>query len=258
MKELLFSCKNEKIALENVLAFNQIRKCDEGIDKYNEEIVELKEEIRNILKGEGITENYIDLISNYKKEIKELDTGKSRAMELDKKIKLNEEKIDGFNIKIKELESELEAFKRVIFDSDDAKVIVETQNKIELTNKRLSDLYDLVENLNNDNTTILIEKEFIKNKSFESDFNTPEVVKVENSKNNQNINSNNQNTTYQDNNDNKDLICCCKGIVYVCLAFIIYAFTFKAIGGGPGLILGIIIAIIIAVTVHKFTNKNGK
>lgn len=179
MKELLFSCKSEKLALENVLAFNQIRKCDEGIDKYNEEIVELKEEIRDILKGEGITENYIDLISNYKKEIKELDTGKSRVMELDKKIKCNEEKIDGFNIKIKELESELEAMKRVIFDSDDAKVIVETQNKIELTNKRLSDLYDLVENLNNDNTTILIEKEFIKNKSFESDFNTPEVVKVE-------------------------------------------------------------------------------
>lgn len=179
MKELLFSCKSEKMALENVLAFNQIRKCDEGIDKYNEEIVELKEEIRDILKGEGITENYIDLISNYKKEIKELDTGKSRIMELDKKIKCNEEKIDGFNIKIKELESELEALKRVIFDSDDAKVIVETQNKIELTNKRLSDLYDLVENLNNDNTTILIEKEFIKNKSFESDFNTPEVVKVE-------------------------------------------------------------------------------
>jgi len=179
MKELLFSCKSEKLALENVLAFNQIRKCDEGIDKYNEEIVELKEEIRDILKGEGITENYVDLISNYKREIKELDTGKSRVMELDKKIKCNEEKIDGFNIKIKELESELEAMKRVIFDSDDAKVIVETQNKIELTNKRLSDLYDLVENLNNDNTTILIEKEFIKNKSFESDFNTPEVVKVE-------------------------------------------------------------------------------
>ena len=55
--------------------------------------------------------------------------------------------------------------KRIIFDSDDAKVIVETQNKIEITNKRLSDLYDLVENLNNDNTTLLIEKEFIKNRT---------------------------------------------------------------------------------------------
>lgn len=179
MKELLFSCKEEKQALENVLAFNQIRKCDEGINKYNEEIIKLKEEIRNILLNEGITENYVDLMSNYKKEIKELDTGKSRVMELDKKIKCNDEKIEGFNSKIKELESDLEAMKRVIFDSDDAKVIVDTQNKIELTNRRLSDLYDLVENLNNDNTTIIIEKEFIKNKNFESDFNTPEVIKVE-------------------------------------------------------------------------------
>lgn len=179
MKELLFSCKEEKIALENVLAFNQIRKCDEGINKYNEEIVDLKEEIRDILLNEDITENYVDLMANYKKEIKELDTGNSRILELDKKIKCNDEKIDGFNEKIKELESELEAMKRVIFDSDDAKVIVDTQNKIEITNRRLSDLYDLVENLNNDNTTILIEKEFIKSKNFESDFNTPEVIKVE-------------------------------------------------------------------------------
>ena len=38
MKELLFSCKSEKNALENVLAFNQIRKCDENIIKYDEPI----------------------------------------------------------------------------------------------------------------------------------------------------------------------------------------------------------------------------
>lgn len=179
MKELLFSCQSERIAFENVLAFNQIRKCDEGINKYNEEIKELKEEIRDILGSEGIEENYVELISNYKKELKELDTSKVREKELEKKIKCNDEKINGFNLKIKELESELESMKRVIFDSDDAKVIVETQNKIEVTNKRLSDLYDLVENLNNDNTTILIEKEFLKTRSMESDFNTPEMIKVE-------------------------------------------------------------------------------
>ena len=179
MKELLFSCKSEKLALENVLAYNQIRKCDEGIYKYEDEIVELKEEIHNILDEQGIKENYIDLIASYKNELKELDNGKTRTLELDRKIKLNDEKINGFNAKIKELEAELESMKRIIFDSDDAKVIVETQNKIEITNKRLSDLYELVENLNNDNTTLLIEKEFIKNRSFESDFNTPEVIKVE-------------------------------------------------------------------------------
>lgn len=179
MKELLFSCKSEKNALENVLAYNQIRKCDEGINKYNEEIKDLKLEISNILEEQGIGENYIETISNYKKEIKELDTSKGRVLELDKRIKCNDEKINGFNVKIKELESDLEDMKRIIFDSDEAKVIVETQNKIELTNKRLSDLYELVENLNNDNTTLLIEKEFIKNRSFESEFNTPEVIKVE-------------------------------------------------------------------------------
>ena len=179
MKELLFSCKNEKIALENVLAFNQIRKCDEVINKYNEEILDLKEEISDLLDEQNITEDYVDLISNYKKELKELDTGKTRMLELDKKIKCNDEKINGFNVKIKELESDLESMKRIIFDSEDAKIIVDTQNKIEITNRRLSDLYELVENLNNDNTTLLIEKEFIRNRSFESEFNTPEVLKVE-------------------------------------------------------------------------------
>ena len=179
MKELLFSCESERIALENVLAFNQIRKCDEGINRYNEEIEDLKNEVRDILSNEGIKESYIDLIANYKNELKNLDTSKFREKELDSKIKCNDEKINGFNLKIKELESELESLKRIIFDSDDAKVIVETQNKIETNNRRLSDLYDLVENLNNDNTSLLIEKEFNKNKNFESDFNAPEIVKVE-------------------------------------------------------------------------------
>lgn len=190
MKELLFSCKSERIALENVLAFNQIRKCDEGINKYEEEICELKEEIRDILDEQGIEEDYIETISNYKKELKNLDVSKDRILELDKRIKCNDEKINGFNVKIKELESDLEDMKRVIFDSDDAKIIVDTQNKIELTNKRLSDLYELVENLNNDNTTLLIEKEFIRNRSFESDFNTPEVIKSE-------ITNELQKTTYE-------------------------------------------------------------
>ncbi len=82
---------------------------------------------------------------------------------------------------------------------------------------------------------------------------TPPPVKVEPPKVNQNTNTNNN--IPQNNNDNKDLICCCKGITYISLAFIIYAVTFKAIGAWPGLILGIIIAIIIAYAVHKLTDK---
>ena len=77
---------------------------------------------------------------------------------------------------------------------------------------------------------------------------TPPVVKVKPQKENPNINTNSQNK--------EDYLCCCKGIVYVFLAFIIYSFTYRAMGVGPSLILGIIITAIIAYAVHHLTNKN--
>ena len=157
MSELLFSCTCEKKALENVLAYNQIRKCDEGINKYKKEIEELRNEISKILKGQNISDNYMDTISKYKAQLKDMETSGVRKEELDKKIKVNDDKIDGFNAKIKELEDELESLKRVLFDSDDARVIFDTQKEIEVVSKRLEDLYTLVENISNDSTNAAIE-----------------------------------------------------------------------------------------------------
>lgn len=179
MNELLFSCKSEKKALENILAYNQIKKCDEVIAKYNREIADLKKEINAILKSQDINENYIDIISGYKSQLKGMENEASRMKELDATIKTNDDKIKGFNLKIKEMESELESLKRVIFDSDDAKVIVDTQNQIEVLNKRIEDLYDLVENINTDNTTALLEIEFLKTSKLEDSFEATDVAKVE-------------------------------------------------------------------------------
>ena len=47
MKELLFNNIIEKEALENILALNQIKKCDEGINKYNEEGILISSELYN-------------------------------------------------------------------------------------------------------------------------------------------------------------------------------------------------------------------
>lgn len=162
MNELLFSCICEKEALENILAFNQIKKCDEGISRYKREIAELSDKISTILRDNDIVDNYMEVISKYKEQLKNIENSGIRKEELNTRIKENDEKIKGFNVKIKEMESELESLKRVVFDSDDAKVIFDTQKEIETLNKRLEDLYALVESLNNDSTAATIELEFIK------------------------------------------------------------------------------------------------
>ena len=54
MNELLFSCQSDRLSLENILAYNQIKKCDKGIEKYCEEISLLKKEISDILSSQGI------------------------------------------------------------------------------------------------------------------------------------------------------------------------------------------------------------
>ena len=51
MNELLFGEIKEKEALENLLALNQIKKCDKEIEKYTNEIKEQNEEMMNILEG---------------------------------------------------------------------------------------------------------------------------------------------------------------------------------------------------------------
>ena len=79
---------------------------------------------------------------------------------------------------------------------------------------------------------------------------TPPVITIEPPRENTNINTNTQN-----NKDTDDIICCCKGVGYFSLVAIIYALTLKAIGALPALILGIIVTIIVAIIIHKLTNK---
>lgn len=179
MNELLFSSKEERCALENVLAFNQIKKCDAGIEKYKNEIADLEGKICSILKSENIDDNYIEAMKKYKGELKGLEQNDSRKNVLSAEIKENEEKIEEFNKKIKEMEEELESLKRLVFDSNNAKEIVEAQNSIEVTTKKLEDLYTLVENLNNDNTTATIEIEFIKQANREGSVDAEDIHRVE-------------------------------------------------------------------------------
>ena len=51
MNELLFESVIEKEALENLLALNQIKKCDDEINRYTEEIKELNSEMTSILRN---------------------------------------------------------------------------------------------------------------------------------------------------------------------------------------------------------------
>ena len=60
MSELLFGNLIEKEALENILALNQIKKCDNEIEKYTNEINEQNEEMIKILKDEDIDETYVE------------------------------------------------------------------------------------------------------------------------------------------------------------------------------------------------------
>lgn len=179
MKELLFDSLIEKEALENILALNQIRKCDAEIEKYTKEIKEQNEEMMKILKDEDIDESYVEKIHKYKNLLVNIDGDNGRISELDQIIEENESRINEFQIKIKEIEEKLEELKKEIFETNDPSKVIECQNEIENNNVRLNDLNDILNGLISDNTPLLIEKEYLAAKNSDFDFNVPSYNKKE-------------------------------------------------------------------------------
>ena len=177
MNELLFGNLVEKEALENILALNQIKKCDNEIDKYKSEINEQKEEMISILKDEDIDETYVEKIHKYKNLINNMDGDNGRISELQVEISNNEERINEFQDKIKEIETELDNLKKEIFETNDPSRVIECQNAIENNNVRLNDLNGILNNLISDNTPLLIEKEYLLAKNNDYDFNIPNYNK---------------------------------------------------------------------------------
>lgn len=179
MKELLFDSLIEKEALENILALNQIRKCDAEIEKYTEEIKEQNEEMMKILKDEDIDEGYVEKIHKYKNLLTNMDGDSGRITELEQTIEENENRINEFQEKIKEIEDRLEELKKEIFETNDPSKVIECQNEIENNNVRLNDLNDILNGLISDNTPLLIEKEYLAAKNSDFDFNVPSYNKKE-------------------------------------------------------------------------------
>ena len=173
MNELLFGNLIEKEALENILALNQIKKCDNEIEKYTNEINEQKEEMINILKDEDIDETYVEKIHKYKNLLNNMDGDNGRIAELNDEIANNEKRIIEFQEKISEIESELESLKKEIFETNDPSRVIECQNEIENNNARLNDLNDILNGLISDNTPLLIEKEYLAAKNNDYDLNIP-------------------------------------------------------------------------------------
>lgn len=179
MKELLFNSITEKEALENILALNQIKKCDAEIEKYTEEIKEQNEKMINILKDENIDESYVEKIHKYKNLLVNIDGDNGRISELTGIIEENENRINDFQERIEEIENRLEELKKEIFETDDPSKVIECQNEIENQNVRLNDLNDILNNLISDNTPLLIEKEYLIAKNNDFDFNVPNYNKNE-------------------------------------------------------------------------------
>lgn len=179
MKELLFDSLIEKEALENILALNQIRKCDAEIEKYTQEIKEQNEEMMKILKDEDIDEGYVEKIHKYKNLLVNIDGDNGRIAELNQVIEENESRINEFQLKIKEIEERLEELKKEIFETNDPSKVIECQNEIENNNVRLNDLNDILNGLISDNTPLLIEKEYLAAKNSDFDFNVPSYNKKE-------------------------------------------------------------------------------
>ena len=159
MKELLFNNIIEKEALENILALNQIKKCDKEIDKYTNEINEQTEKMIEILKDEGIDESYVEKIYKYKNLLNNIDGDNGRISELESIIEENENRINDFQDRINEIETNLEELKKEIFETDDPSKVIECQNEIEKSNVRLNDLNEILNGLVSDNTPLLIEKQ---------------------------------------------------------------------------------------------------
>lgn len=179
MKELLFDSLIEKEALENILALNQIRKCDAEIEKYTKEIKEQNDEMMKILKDEDIDESYIEKIHKYKNLLANIDGDNGRISELDKTIIENETRINEFQDKITEIETKLEELKKEIFETNNPSKVIECQNEIENNNVRLNDLNEILNGLISENTPLLIEKEYLTAKNSDFDFNVPNYNKNE-------------------------------------------------------------------------------
>lgn len=179
MNELLFGEIKEKEAFENILALNQIKKCDKEIEKYTNEIKEQNEKMINILKDEDIDETYIEKIHKYKNLLNNMDGENGRINELTDLISSNEERINDFQNKISEIENKIEELKKEIFETNDPSRVIECQNEIENNNVRLNDLNDILNHLISDNTPLLIEKEYLTAKNGDLDFNVPNYNKNE-------------------------------------------------------------------------------
>ena len=179
MNELLFESVIEKEALENLLALNQIKKCDDEINRYTEEIKELNSEMTSILRNENISEDYVEKIHKYKRVLSSLEGENGRIMELDSKIEENESRIKEFQNKAKEIEERLEILKKEIFETDNPEKVIDCQNEIETNNVRLNDINEIISKLVSDNTPLLIEKEYLAAKNSGVDFNIPNFNKKE-------------------------------------------------------------------------------
>lgn len=170
MNELLFGSVIEKEALENVLAFNQIKKCDNEIDKYSEEIKEQKQEMINILKDNNIDEEYVERIHKYKNLLRNIDGDNGRISEIENLISANEEKINDLQKEAENIQNKLETLKKEIFETDDSSKIIDCQNEIENYNVKLNDLNELLEDLISNNTPLMIEREYLVAKNNDQDF----------------------------------------------------------------------------------------
>ncbi|MBQ3020718.1 MAG: hypothetical protein IJD92_00660 [Bacilli bacterium] len=182
MNELLFGNIIEKEALENILALNQIKKCDNAINNYNNEINEQKNNIINTLENEGIKEDYIGKLDKYKKILSNMTGENDRISELSIIIEENENRINEFQDKVNELESRQEELKKEIFETNDPSKVIECQNEIENNNVRINDLNEILNGLISDNTPLLIEKEYLIAKNSDFDFNIPNYNKEDISK----------------------------------------------------------------------------
>ena len=179
MNELLFESVIEKEALENLLALNQIKKCDDEINRYTEEIKELNSEMTSILRNENISEDYVEKIHKYKRVLSSLEGENGRIMELDSKIEENENRIKEFQAKAGEIEERLEILKKEIFETSNPEKVIDCQNEIETNNVRLNDINEIITKLVSDNTPLLIEKEYLAAKNSGVDFNIPNFNKKE-------------------------------------------------------------------------------
>lgn len=179
MKELLFGNNIEKEALENILALNQIKKCDKEIEKYTNEIKIQNDEMKKILKDEDIDEECVEKIHKYKNLLNNMNEDTGRISELNEKVSENESKINDYQKQIDELNNKSEELKKEIFETDNSEKIIDCQNEIENNNVKLNELNELLDKLISDNTPLMIEREYLVAKNSDYDFNIPNYNKKE-------------------------------------------------------------------------------